>query len=400
MSKRLFAIIILICFTPFMCCGEEVVADSLEKARQDSLAITGADDFVTASILVATPSDVLYSCAGHASIRMQCPHYNLDVVYTYESDSVTNKVLSFLKGDLTMGMTAVPTEEMLAYYAADGRGVTEYVLNLPLEKRKQLWQYLDGKVEEGMNLPYDYLNRGCALACLRAIRSAVLPDTLTFGEWDERLVRKTRRTLASNQVDVFPWNHFILQTIVGTDADKPCDVKDKVVVYPDLIEVLQKATLGGQPVLGESNILVSQTVNIEESSWLTPMVLACIFLALAIVSCFWMQRPLSILLLVIQSAIGIVITYLVVFSKLPVTNFSWLIIPFNLLPLLLWHWRKLWLLPFAAVCLCWSVTMLIQREDTLVDNAHIVLVLAMAVNYIGQWFHIGKHTIKLINHKK
>ena len=372
MSLR--SLVILFAFTaPFVCRGQK-----------DSLAITEADDFVTASILVSSPSDVLYSCAGHACIRMQCPHYELDMVYTYESESVTNRVLTFLTGGLKMGMTAVPTERMLTDYAHEGRGITEYPLIIPLEKRKQLWQYLDGKVEEGMNLPYDFLNRGCALACLRAVRTAVLPDTLSFGKWDEKFIQKTRRTLLRNQIDAFPWNRFILFSIVGTEADQACPVTDKVVVYPDLIEVLQKATLNGQPVMGDANVLVNQTVNIEEVGWLTPVTLACLLLLLAIVSCFWMQRPLSILLLVLQSAFGLLLTYLIVFSSLPCTNFSWLIIPFNPLPLLLWRWRKWWLLPFGLVCVGWSIFMLTRIENPLVDPAHIILVVAIVINYLGQ----------------
>ena len=387
MSLRSFSIILML-LAPIVCMGQDV--NSLEQATQDSLAVTEADDFVTASILVATPSNVLYSCAGHASIRMQCPYHNLDVVYTYESEPVTNKVLTFLKGDLKMGMTAVPVQRVLADYEGEGRGVTEYVLKLPLEKRKQLWQYLDDKVKEGMNLPYDYLNRGCALSCLRAVRAAVLPDTIVFGEWDEKFIKKTRRTLCSRQIDVFPWNHFFLQTIVGTEADQPRPVTDKVVVYPDLVEVLQKAKFNGQPILGEAISLVNQTVDVKEDSWFTPMLLACILLLLAFVGCFWMQRPVSVLLLVLQSAFGLLMTYLIFFSKLPVTNFSWLIIPFNPLPLLLWHWRKWWLLPFAVICVGWSVVMFAQMENTLVDPAYIVLVLALAVNYIGQWTQLRK----------
>ena len=364
---------LLILLLPLVCRGQE-----------DSLAITESDDFVTASLLVATPSDVLYSCAGHASIRMQCPHYDLDVVYTYESESVTDKVLTFLMGKLRMGMTAVPTERVLADYGKEGRGITEYVLNLPLEKRKQLWQYLDNKVEQGMNLPYDYLKHGCAVACLRAICTAVQPDTLSFGEWDEKFVRNSRRTLLRNQIDAFPWNRFFLFTIVGTEADQSCALTNKVVVYPDLVEVLQKATFNGQPVIGEANILVSQTASINENGWLTPVVLACVLLLLAVVSCFWMHRPLSILLLVLQSVFGLLMTYLIVFSSLPCTGFSWLIIPFNPLPLLLWHWRRWWLLPFGLVCIGWSVVMLAQAENPLVDPAHIILVLALAINYLGQ----------------
>ena len=368
---------------PIVCMGQE--ADSLEQARQDSLAVTEADDFVTASLLVATPSDVLYSCVGHASLRLQCPHYNLDMVYTYESEPVANRVLSFFKGDLKMGMTAVPTEQVLTDYGKEGRGITEYVLNIPLEKRKQLWQYLDGKVEEGMNLSYDYINRSCALACLRAMRDAVLPDTLSFGEWDERLVRKTRRTLLGDRTDNFPWARFFIFTIAGTEADRQCSVADKVVIPADLIEVFQKVTFKEQPVLGEPKELLQQTVSIKENGWLTPTALSCILLLLAIISCFWMQRPLSILFLVLQSIAGLIMTYLIVISSLPNTSFSWLIIPFNLLPLLLWHWRKWWLLPFALVCIVWSVVMLMHRENPLVDNAHIVLAMAFAVNYIGQW---------------
>ena len=388
MSLRAF-IISLAFLTPIVGMGQGQDIDSLEQARQDSLAITKADDFVSASLLVATPSDVLYSCAGHASLRLQCPHYGLDMVYTYESESVKDRVLSFFKGDLKMGMPAVPTEQVLEDFGKEGRGVTEYALNIPLEKRKQLWQYLDGKVEEGMNLPYDYLNRSCALMCLRALSTAVQPDTLSFGEWDERLVKESRRALLGDIIGDFPWNRFIIFTIAGTEADQQCAVADKVVVPPDLIDVLQKATFKGQPILAEPNVLVGANDNGKQSSWLpTPVMLACVLLLLAVVSCFWMQGPLSLLLLVLQSAFGLLLTYLIVFSSLPVTNFSWLIIPFNLLPLILWHWRKRWLLPFAVVFIGWSIFMLTRIGNPLVDPAHIILVLALAINYIGQWYRL------------
>lgn len=362
----------------------QVQADSLKQVREDSLAITEADDFVTASILVATPSDVLYSCVGHASIRMQCPYYGLDMVYTYESESVVNRVLTFFMGDLKMGMTAVPTERVLSDYGKEGRGVDEYILNIPLEKRKQLWQYLDGKVEEGMNLPYDYLNRSCALTTLRAVCAAVLPDTLSFGKWDERLTKKSRRALFGDRTDNFSWDRLIVFSITGTEADTDCAVMDKVIIPADLIAVLQNTRFNGQPVLGDLNTLVNRTVSIEKSGWFTPMTLACILLFLAVVSCFWLQKPLSILLLILQSVLGFALTYLVVFSSLPNTSFSWLIVPFNPLPLFLWHWRRWWLLPFAFVCICWCVAMLIRIGNPLVDTAYIVFVIAIAVNYIGQ----------------
>lgn len=373
---------------PFVCMGQE--ADSLTLARQDSLAITESDDFVKASILVATPSNVLYSCAGHTGIRMQCPHYDLDVVYTYESESVMSHMLTFLMGGLKMGMTSVPTEKMLSGYGSVGRGITEYPLNIPLDKRKILWQYLDGKVAEGMNHSMGSIEKGCAFSTLRAIQTAILPDTLSFGKWDEKFFKKTRRTLLGDRISGFPWNRFVIFSFASTEMDQPCTVINKLLIPADVIDVLSKTKLNGQLLLGPAKIIVPQTVVSKEKIWLTPMMIACFLLLLAVVSCFGLQRTISYFFLALQSAGGFLMVSVLFFSTLPCTGFSWLLIPFNPLPLLLWYWRRWWLLPFGLVCCVWSIVMFAHKENPLVDPAHIVLVFSLAVNYVGQWCQIRK----------
>ena len=373
---------------PFVCMGQE--ADSLTLARQDSLAITESDDFVKASILVATPSNVLYSCAGHTGIRMQCPHYDLDVVYTYESESVMSHMLTFLMGGLKMGMTSVPTEKMLSGYGSVGRGITEYPLNIPLDKRKILWQYLDGKVAEGMSHSMGSIEKGCAFSTLRAIQTAILPDTLSFGKWDEKFFKKTRRTLLGDRISGFPWNRFVIFSFASTEMDQPCTVINKLLIPADVIDVLSKTKLNGQVLLGPAKTIVPQTVVSKEKIWLTPMMIACFLLLLAVVSCFGLQRTISYIFLALQSAGGFLMVSVLFFSTLPCTGFSWLLIPFNPLPLLLWYWRRWWLLPFGLVCCVWSIVMLAHKENPLVDPAHIVLVFSLAVNYVGQWYQIRK----------
>ena len=373
---------------PFVCMGQE--ADSLTLARQDSLAITESDDFVKASILVATPSNVLYSCAGHTGIRMQCPHYDLDVVYTYESESVMSHMLTFLMGGLKMGMTSVPTEKMLSGYGSVGRGITEYPLNIPLDKRKILWHYLDGKVAEGMSHSMGSIEKGCAFSTLRAIQTAILPDTLSFGKWDEKFFKKSRRTLLGDRISGFPWNRFVIFSFASTEMDQPCTVINKLLIPADVIDVLSKTKLNGQLLLGPAKIIVPQTVVSKEKIWLTPMMIACFLLLLAVVSCFGLQRTISYIFLALQSAGGFLMVSVLFFSTLPCTGFSWLLIPFNPLPLLLWYWRRWWLLPFGLVCCVWSIVMLAHKENPLVDPAHIVLVFSLAVNYVGQWYQIRK----------
>lgn len=380
---------------PFVCMGQE--ADSLTLARQDSLAITESDDFVKASIFVATPSNVLYSCAGHTGIRMQCPHYDLDVVYTYESESVMSHMLTFLMGGLKMGMTSVPTEKMLSGYGSVGRGITEYPLNIPLDKRKILWQYLDGKVAEGMSHSMGSIEKGCAFSTLRAIQTAILPDTLSFGKWDEKFFKKTRRTLLGDRISGFPWNRFVIFSFASTEMDQPCTVINKLLIPADVIDVLSKTKLNGQLLLGSAKIIVPQTVVSKEKIWLTPMMIACFLLLLAVVSCFGLQRTISYIFLALQSAGGFLMVSVLFFSTLPCTGFSWLLIPFNPLPLLLWRWRRWWLLPFGLVCCVWSIVMFAHKENPLVDPAHIVLVFSLAVNYVGQWYQIRKNLLKQTN---
>ena len=94
-----------------------------------------AEDFVIASLVVADPGTVLYSVLGHACIRLQCPAFGMDYCFSYESEDVRQRVFSFLAGKLMMGLFAIPIEDYCALYREDGRGVYEYKLNLPIEKK-------------------------------------------------------------------------------------------------------------------------------------------------------------------------------------------------------------------------------------------------------------------------
>ena len=88
-------------------------------------------NFVTASLLIMSPGDELYSCAGHACIRLECPTFNLDYCFSYESEQVSDKIFTFFMGKLKMGMFAIPTADYLKLGREDGRGVMQYRLNLP-----------------------------------------------------------------------------------------------------------------------------------------------------------------------------------------------------------------------------------------------------------------------------
>ncbi len=119
------------------------------SGRSEENGINMDDNFIRASLMIASPGNVLYSCVGHAFIRMECPTHGLDYCFSYESEGVRQKVLKFLSGNLKMGMMAVPTDGFLSQYRNNGRGVMEYNLNLSIPYKQKLWELLDSRVEAG-----------------------------------------------------------------------------------------------------------------------------------------------------------------------------------------------------------------------------------------------------------
>ena len=76
-------------------------------------------NFVKASLVVMSPGEQLFSCAGHACLRLECPTFKLDNCFTYESENVADKVLTFFAGKLKMGMFRVTMADFMKMNAAE-----------------------------------------------------------------------------------------------------------------------------------------------------------------------------------------------------------------------------------------------------------------------------------------
>lgn len=335
-------------------------------------------DFVRAYYVVAEPGGALYSVFGHACLHMVCPAYGLDYFFSYESEDAVSRLLKFFSGNLQMGMRGLLAEEYLGEFAKEGRGVKEYELNLPIEKKRELWRVLDEKTAEGMALPYDFEARGCAYSCVAMLEEALGDTKIQYGEWSPRFNR-TRREIANDYAHpCFPWNFMVITSIVGAEYDRVDTITEKLLVPTEVAEVLQYAKVDGEYLLSrEAHELLPSKTTIR-AHWFTPMMAALILLGLAILAWFVKIPYFDWLILGIVTLIGSVETYLVVFSTLPCTSWHWLLIPFNILPAIFWKWRHYWSLPYAIVIIVWAVYMLIYPHQ-LVDYAMLVTALAFAV---------------------
>ena len=113
----------------------------------------------------------------------------------------------------------------------------------------------------------------------------------------------------------------------------------------------------------------------------TPFVLSWVVAAIAVVNFVVKWKWLAWAFLAFQSLLGLFLTYMVCFSNLTAMGWNWLIVPFNLLPLVFWKWRQKWALWFAGILLLWEAGM-IAYPHRLTDPAYLVLVGAYIVFYL------------------
>lgn len=340
------------------------------------------EDFVIASVMTASPGDELYSKLGHAFIRMRCPSHAMDFCFTYESEDATDKVMSFLSGNLKMGMMGIPTGEFLKHYEDEGREVKEYELNLPVAVKQNMWRILDRYVAEGTNLPYDYMKRGCAYSVYKVIQEASERGKLSFGTWPSDF-EMTRRELVCSQLDESPWTRLFLNIITNGPIDDEVSPQEKIITPKHLVQALQGAKYDGHPLLkGEPATVLPQVAPEEKAAWLSPMKLVSLIVILTLVCLVAGKVWMLYFLLALQTILGVFVVYLLLFSSLCATEWSWLVIPFNPLPLLCWRWRRQWEIPYAAVLLVWVVTITFGGRY-LMDAPLILLALSLCLAYTG-----------------
>lgn len=354
-------------------------AQEVENATQvkDSVIVAPDENFVRAYVVVASPGTVMYSAMGHACLRLVCDTHNLDFIYSYEGESSEDNIVRFFMGDLMMGCRAVTSQEYLKDYADEGRGVNAYELNLPIAVKQRLWQQMDNRLMEA-DVPYDYINRGCAISVSHWIRDAIDKDSLTFASWPEKFER-TRKEMGGDSVKN-EWLRLLFATIT-TGAAEYTDLpyEEKVTIPTELVEVLQGATAYGRRLLSKEPVVLLKQTCVVDTPFVSPLMVALILLVLAIANLYLHSKYIRWSFWTFQFVVALFITYLVVLSDLPCTEWNWLIIPFNPLPVIMWRWRKYWVYPFVAICVVWMIGLLLYPHQVVVP-AHYVLVLTTMVS--------------------
>lgn len=354
-------------------------------------------NFVKASLLVMGPGKELYSCAGHACFRLECPKFDLDYCFSYEGESASDQVFRFFAGKLKMGMFAIPTQDFLKQYVEGGRGVRQYTLNLSPAAKVRLWKLFDDLVAKGADLPYDHIKRGCAQSTLATILAAIRPELMEHAPWAEKF-QLSRREILHSYISDYPWTRMMLHMISGPEADRAATMVDKIITPDDMLAYLRGLKVNGQVVLNAEPVeLLPQTLQNRQTLF-TPMMASILAVALSLIGWFRTSCAIGLALMAVYALVGLFESYVVFLSDLPASSWNWILIPFNPLPLLLWRWRRHWALPFVAVLIAWEAHMLFNGH-ALTDPAFLVLAAAYIVLFLRFtpcYAFLGKtHTLPL-----
>ena len=381
-------------FALFLAFPAPAVPDAAPAAPQRSaasIANAGFNDgidrsdpnFVTASLLWLGAGGNFFGCAGHSSIRLECPTFNLDFCFTCESEGINEHFFRFLMGDLKTGMFAVPTKDFLAEYEKVGRSATQYKLVLPPDVKQRLWKILDDEVRAGRYLRYDYIKYCCVQTMLQPLLKAIPPYELKTAPWPD-VYKLTRREVLANDLEWCPWTRFFLHTVAGTEVDREVSPFKAVILSRDFVNLLKGATIQGRHIIEDDGEVLIQSNAPKKTTVITPMIVAGLAFVVACINLLVKSKGIDWAFLAIQSLLGLLLSHLLFVSRLPATDWNWLIVPFNLLPTIFWKWRQKWALWFAAALVLWECGMILYPHR-LTDSAYLVLVVA----YIGMYARIG-----------
>lgn len=254
-----------------------MVASCLQAQPNDSLPEPdrSAEDFVFVSLCIADPTDQsqdYLGITGHAFLRLQCPYYNLDYCFSYESEKIKGQLWDFITGKLKMGMFAVPTDEYLEDYRRWQRAVHEYRITMPPAAELRLWEQMDNHMLSETNMQMDLVRFGCTNTVLRYVEKALLPDTITYGPLPEKYYTQSAMDIVTAHFENYPWTILGIRLFEQKEFAKLTEPKQKIVCPTDLLEVWSASTINGEPLLTYVGDLVEAEPVEVKKPWFTPQV--------------------------------------------------------------------------------------------------------------------------------
>jgi len=372
------------------------------RAQETSDSIdTESDDFVTVSFLIGSPLKAIYSTFGHGTLRLQCPAYQLDFVFTFETDTNVSSFMTAVAGSADAKFVAVPIEEYIADARQLGRELRQYRINLTLDERKLLWQKLDEEMMAGAYRHFNFFYTNCVTTSIQELKQCLIGEQLVWGpaEFPSTLIDGDFCRYACRNSE---WTEFVVMTFIGNAYDKYAEFESKI-MPETLIDVMRKASFvndstgQARPVVSDPGTVVLKGTSDETDSFFSPTICFA-FLLLVTLLITALQRWLGmkrlakaydLLLFGAQLAVFLLMIYMTFVSELFRNNWNWYFVAFVPVPLLLMFLTgknnkqtKAWMIYSAVLMLFILATPLIGA----LDMPHQLITASLLVRSVNRAF--------------
>ncbi|MBP5386764.1 MAG: DUF4105 domain-containing protein [Prevotella sp.] len=366
-----------------------------------------SSNFVIASLVTTTPADVIYSSMGHCAIRMQCPSESLDYCFSLEMAAEPGDYAQFFSGQAKAAVVAVPTQEFINAYRTEGRGMTQYELNLTHHEKQQLWRLLDEEVVKPPHLTFNFLNTNCVMMSMLMIEHCLINERIDFGKLPPALQLNNGDLIRYHSAHT-PWAQFLYITLSGAACDGH-EMMEYRLSPKMIVEVLDKATIQGdstaaRPVFKEKPTPLLAATTHPKPSPITPTMLfgAILLFTVAITiaerfgHCQKTAKILDILLFAFQTIVGIALLYTSTVANLFGSHWNWYIIPTCPIAIILWltcrkhSWHRHLYLAYTVILILFILATPLSSQ---LDLPHQLITATFAIRTLANYF-LPHHSIQ------
>ena len=231
------------------------------------------------SVFTCDRGEELYSTFGHTALRITDPNNALDVVYNYGyfDFRTENFYFKFVKGDLQYFMNVTSYDDFVFEYKLERRQVIEQTLNLPLERKQELFDALNKSLlTDEKSYTYKFIDRNCTSMVVKKINS--LFGTEKIQKVDDKSI--SYRTLLYPYFENYFWYKLGINIVFGAKTDQHAE---KLFLPIELLNSLDKATMDGKPLVSKKETVVQGVSSQPPFSFFNSIYLICVLLLILII---------------------------------------------------------------------------------------------------------------------
>lgn len=230
------------------------------------------------SVFTCGRGEELYSTFGHTALRIKDPINQLDVVYNYGyfDFRAENFYFKFVKGDLQYFMNVTSFEDFVFEYQSDRREVIEQTLNLPLEKKQEVFDALNAALlSKDRFYTYKFIDRNCTTMIVEKINGLYGQNEIQ--KVDDKTI--SYRTVLYPYFENYFWYKLGINIVFGAKTDQKAE---KLFLPTELMHSLDKAKFDGNPLASSKKTIVIGEEVPTEFSFFNSIYLICALLLLIV----------------------------------------------------------------------------------------------------------------------